>query len=179
MPGTFPSPWISDPGMRHGTCVTHVPWCMPGSLISAFLWSRCRGKRSQHFRHMRNPQFYVSGKRPIEGHVSYPNGSPNVSRLGLCSSLYICRKATDVTFWPWGHSATSINPTSSTQHSSSQRDVYDSHVNENKVDDSGCEAPRMYKTTATKVSFSIAKQKGNQDIFAQKEFWKQICKQTF
>ena len=25
-------PLISDPGMRHGTCVTHVPWCMSGSL---------------------------------------------------------------------------------------------------------------------------------------------------
>ena len=23
---------ISDPGMHHGTCVTHVPWCMSGSL---------------------------------------------------------------------------------------------------------------------------------------------------
>ena len=23
---------ISDPGMLHGTCVTHVPWCMSGSL---------------------------------------------------------------------------------------------------------------------------------------------------
>ena len=23
---------VSDPGMHHGTCVTHVPWCMPGSL---------------------------------------------------------------------------------------------------------------------------------------------------
>ena len=23
---------ISDPGMYHGTCVTHVPWCMSGSL---------------------------------------------------------------------------------------------------------------------------------------------------
>ena len=22
---------VSDPGMHHGTCVTHVPWCMPGS----------------------------------------------------------------------------------------------------------------------------------------------------
>ena len=30
MPGTF-SP-VSDPGMHHGTCVTHVPWCMPRSL---------------------------------------------------------------------------------------------------------------------------------------------------
>ena len=24
-------PLISDPGMYHGTCVTHVPWCMSGS----------------------------------------------------------------------------------------------------------------------------------------------------
>ena len=45
MPGTFsPSPQVSDPDMHHGTCVTHVPWCMPGSLTSSFLWNRWRGK---------------------------------------------------------------------------------------------------------------------------------------
>ena len=49
----------------HGTYVTHVPWCMPESLTTGFLWSRCRGKRSRHSRHMRNPQFCVSGKRPM------------------------------------------------------------------------------------------------------------------
>ena len=27
-------PLISDLGMHHGTCVTHVPWCMSGSLTS-------------------------------------------------------------------------------------------------------------------------------------------------
>ena len=26
-------PLVNDPGMHHGTCVTHVPWCMSGSLI--------------------------------------------------------------------------------------------------------------------------------------------------
>ena len=63
MPGTFsPPPRVSDPDMHHGTCVTHVPWCMPGSLTSGFLWSRQRGKRSRHSRRMRNPQFYVSRK---------------------------------------------------------------------------------------------------------------------
>ena len=31
--------------MHHGTCVTHMPCCMPGSLTSGFLWSRWRGKR--------------------------------------------------------------------------------------------------------------------------------------
>ena len=45
MPGTFsPSPQVSDPDMHHGTCVTHVPWCMPGSLNSSFLRNRRRGK---------------------------------------------------------------------------------------------------------------------------------------
>ena len=37
MPGTFsPSPRVTDSDMHHGTCVTHVPWCMPGSLTSCF-----------------------------------------------------------------------------------------------------------------------------------------------
>ena len=45
MPGMFsPSPQVSDPNMHHGTCVTHVPWCMPGSLTSGFLWNRRRGE---------------------------------------------------------------------------------------------------------------------------------------
>ena len=65
MAGTFsPPPRVSDPDMHHGTCVTHVPWCMLGSLSSGFLWSRWRRKRSLHFRRMRNPQFYLSGKSP-------------------------------------------------------------------------------------------------------------------
>ena len=65
MPGTFSPPLpVSDPDMHHGTCVTHVPWRMPGSLTNGFLWSQRRGKRSRHSRRTRNPQFYVSG-RPI------------------------------------------------------------------------------------------------------------------
>ena len=39
IPGTFSlapllqrKPLVSDPGMHHCTCVTHVPWCMSGSL---------------------------------------------------------------------------------------------------------------------------------------------------
>ena len=66
MPGTFsPTPRVSDPDMHYGSCVTHVPWCLPGSLISGFLWNRWRGKRSRHSRRMRNPQLYVFGKRPM------------------------------------------------------------------------------------------------------------------
>ena len=62
---------VSHPDMHHGICVMHVPWCMPGSLTSGFLWSRWREKRSRHSRCMCNPQFYVSDKRPVGlGHMS-------------------------------------------------------------------------------------------------------------
>ena len=54
---------------HHSTCVTHVPWCMPGSLASGFLWSQWRRNRSRHSRRMRNLQFYVSGKRSIAVHI--------------------------------------------------------------------------------------------------------------
>ena len=57
MPRSFsPSPRVNDP-----------------QLTSSFLWSWWRGKRSQHSRRMRNPQFYVSGKRPKQ-HDSYKDG---------------------------------------------------------------------------------------------------------
>ena len=66
MLGTFSlQPGVSDPDMHHGTCVTHVPRCMAGSLTSGYLWSRWRGKRSRHSRCMQNSQCCVSDKRPI------------------------------------------------------------------------------------------------------------------
>ena len=89
MPGTFsPPPRLGDPDMHHGTCVTHVPWCMPGSLTSGFHSNRWRGKRSRHSRRMRKPQFYVSGKRP------------------MCWSLFVCHWALHAvcfisTIWSW------------------------------------------------------------------------------
>ena len=40
MSRTFsPLPRVSDPDMHHGTCATHRPWCIPGSLTSSFLLS--------------------------------------------------------------------------------------------------------------------------------------------
>ena len=35
---------LGDSDMHHGTCVTHVLWCMTGSLTSGFIWNRCAGK---------------------------------------------------------------------------------------------------------------------------------------
>ena len=52
-------PLVSDPGMHHGTCVTHVPWCVSGSLARGG-GINVPGIPGAY------PQFYVSGKRPIE-----------------------------------------------------------------------------------------------------------------
>ena len=53
-------PRVSDPGMHHNTCLTACAVQHAGIVNS-----RWRGKRSRHDRRMRNPQFYVSGKRPM------------------------------------------------------------------------------------------------------------------
>ena len=55
--------------------VTHVPWCMPGSLTVGFLWIRWWEKRSRQSWRMRNTQFYVSGNKPIVTHKCVANPS--------------------------------------------------------------------------------------------------------
>ena len=65
MPGTFsPSPQVSDPDMHHGTWVTYVPWYIPGSLTSGFLWKRRRGKTFPAFPVHAQPAI-LSGKRSM------------------------------------------------------------------------------------------------------------------
>ena len=50
-------PRVSDPSMNYGTCVTHVPWCMSGSL------TRGGGEYIPGIPGAwANTQFYVSGK---------------------------------------------------------------------------------------------------------------------
>ena len=89
MPGTSsPPPRVTDPDMHHGTCVTHVPWWMSGSLTSGFLWSRWRRKRSRHSRRMRNPQFYVSGKRPMRSVVTVMGQWPPLDKHNV--PMYSC-----------------------------------------------------------------------------------------
>ena len=59
---------VSDPYMHHDTCVTHVPWCMSGSLNQ-----RWQGKRSRHSRRMRarNFTYLVWGpSRPISSSLN-------------------------------------------------------------------------------------------------------------
>ena len=121
MPGRFaPPPRVSDPDMHHGTCVTHVPWCMSGSLTSGFLWSRWHGKHFRPSRRMHNPQSYVSGKRPMVVHVfvvmiclvdiAYRNSNEMCTRfrcglfrysyiIGLLSMLVSCNVFTHSLQW--------------------------------------------------------------------------------
>ena len=92
MSGTFsPPPWFSDPDMHHGKCATHVPWCMSGSLTSDFLWSRWREKGSRHSRRMRNPQFSVSVKRPMEDEDPFTSYGQLPVVVELYHSLCIAR----------------------------------------------------------------------------------------
>ena len=71
-----PPPRISEPDMHHGTCVTHVPWCMPGSLTSVFFFLKSVARNTiPAFPCMRNPQFCISGKRPMPSRVVlWPDG---------------------------------------------------------------------------------------------------------
>ena len=104
MPGTFsPTPRVSDSNMHHGTCVTHVPWCMPGSLTSGFLGSRWRVKRSRHSWRMRNPQFYVSCKRSMTLVASQTTGRWTV-RPRVYSGWYQKHSKGRITGPLWGES---------------------------------------------------------------------------
>ena len=72
-PGTFSPPPTSKEtaswGSRHASLhVRHARAVMHVGIAN--LW--WRGKRSRHSRRMRNPQFYVSGKRPMPQWIHLP-----------------------------------------------------------------------------------------------------------
>ena len=69
---------VSDPGMHHGTCVTHVPWCMPGSLICG------GGENDPGIPGACAPAIFVSGKRPINASIYGPSiVHQRVGRAGI------------------------------------------------------------------------------------------------
>ena len=61
-------PLVIDPGMYHGTCVTHVPWCMSGSLTRGENVPSIPGA-------CRNPQFNVSSERPMWWTLTLPGAN--------------------------------------------------------------------------------------------------------
>ena len=80
-------PLVSDIGMRHGTCVTHVPWCMSGSLVSG------GGKTFPAFPAHAHPQFSVSDKRPMTISSSRIVGCKNTSPISV-NRMQVYAKAT-------------------------------------------------------------------------------------
>ena len=71
-----------------------------GSLTSGFLWSRWRGKRSRHSRRMRNPQFHVSGKRPMRP-IEKP--FPTLVMTGIVDELKLRRRNLFVVVFIWNN----------------------------------------------------------------------------
>ena len=94
-------PQVSDPDMHRGTCLAHVPWCMPGSLTSGFLWSLGWVKRSRPPQRMRNPPFCVSGKRPVL--VSKAKWCSIEMKLGSFNWLCLCFNTSFSTWTPHLH----------------------------------------------------------------------------
>ena len=92
--------------MHHGTYVTHIPWCMLGSITSGFPWSRWQGKCSQHSRRMRNQRFNVSVESPIWRYQSFYISAPAYAgyyahifaRMKLCT-VY-CRSLLTIVWIP-------------------------------------------------------------------------------
>ena len=73
MLGTFSPPPISKETANERS--RHASRLVRDALAVMHAWianPRCRGKRSRHSRRMRNPQFYVSGKRPML-HCQFPS----------------------------------------------------------------------------------------------------------
>ena len=76
-----PCYWICQINKRPARAVMHVGIANP----------RWRGKRSRHSRRMRNPQFYVPGKRPIENWPAKINLLPSLLLCSVCTEYCIMR----------------------------------------------------------------------------------------
>ena len=64
-------PRVNDPGRHDGTCVTHVPWCMSGSLTRGGAFPACttrnftypeRGPYQVHLPNLKSVLWIVCGK---------------------------------------------------------------------------------------------------------------------
>ena len=77
MPETiFPPPRVNDSDIHHGTCVTHVPWCMSGFyhqvawrsallLVTCEIWPYCFGPKTRIDAPRKPPMIRISNSRRI------------------------------------------------------------------------------------------------------------------
>ena len=93
MPGTFSPPsQVSDPDMHHGTCVTHVPWCIPGSLTSGFLWNRWCENIPGILGACSTPNFTYLVRGPCR---------PNIYKMHICQYSRLAMQVTVADFLAW------------------------------------------------------------------------------
>ena len=77
---------IENQEIEH-TCKTKFLGVITRAVMHAGITNpRWRGKRSRHSRRMRNPQFYISGKRAI-GFVA---DHLSTKTTGVCHLVYVC-----------------------------------------------------------------------------------------
>ena len=89
-------PLVKDPGTHHGTCVTHVPWCMSGSEIRG-VGENVPGIPGACV--TRNFTYLARGPLLATSHTPLIDGS-TATRLGLRSCLCVCRPCDIVIIWP-------------------------------------------------------------------------------
>ena len=91
-------PIVGDPGMHHGTCVTHVPWCMSGSLTCGDgenvpgipgacapailrIWQEAHATRDQ----------WINSSPPSATYMHQWTGSALVQIMAWCRILAYCQ----------------------------------------------------------------------------------------
>ena len=78
-------PLVSDPGMHHGTCGTHVPWCMSGSLTCGD-----REKGSRHSRRLRT-RYFAYLARGLCFHQPYQHSLIGISLTSMDEELDVIK----------------------------------------------------------------------------------------
>ena len=105
-------PLVSDPGMNHGTCVTHVPWCMSGSLTRGWLGnipgihSACATRNFTYL--ARVPwvviQFIDFQRTYLTQHIDYYKLKQNSShdKMPPIRLKWVCSLTREEVYWnPW------------------------------------------------------------------------------
>ena len=75
-------PLVSDPGMHYGTCVTHVPWCMSGSL------SRGGGENVFAFPAHAQPAILRIWQESLAWYLTGVLGAKMITGSFWCSTVY-------------------------------------------------------------------------------------------
>ena len=93
---------VSDPGMPHGTCVTHVPWCMSGSLTRGGGENVPGACATRNITYLAKGPWNISAEHPM-GWKCFLHYTPPLSHATpLWGELVTdCRKGPNGLLWYW------------------------------------------------------------------------------